>query len=32
MDMILSKLWEVVKDRGAWSATLHEVTAESDLA
>ena len=32
MDMNLSKLWEVVKDRGCWSATLPEVTADSDLA
>ena len=31
MDMNLSKLWEIVKDRGAWSATFHEVTADSDL-
>ena len=21
----LSKLWEIVKDRGAWRATVHEV-------
>ena len=26
MDMILSKLWEIVEDRGAWHATVHEVT------
>ena len=32
MDRNLSKLWEVVKDRGCWSATLPEVTADSDLA
>ena len=25
MDMNLSKLWETVKDRGAWCATIHEV-------
>ena len=25
MDMNLSKLREVVEDRGAWSATVHEV-------
>ena len=26
MDMNLSKLWEIVKDRGAWSAIVHGVT------
>ena len=26
MDMNLSKLWEIVKDRGAWCATAHGVT------
>ena len=26
MDMNLSKLWEIVKDRGAWSATISRVT------
>ena len=26
MDMSLSKRWEIVKDRGAWSATFHGVT------
>ena len=26
MDMNLSKLWEIVKDMGAWCATIHEVT------
>ena len=29
MDMSLSKLWETVKNRGAWCATAHGVT-ESD--
>ena len=25
-DMNLSKLWEIVKDRGAWYAAVHGVT------
>ena len=29
MDMNLSKLWEIVEDRGAWPAAVHEVS-ESD--
>ena len=28
MDMSLSKLWEIVKDRGAWSAAFHEVAKD----
>ena len=26
MDVNLSKLWEIVKDRGAWGPTVHGVT------
>ena len=26
MDINLSKLWEIVEDRGAWHATVHGVT------
>ena len=29
MDMSLSKLWEMVKDRKAWHAAIHEVNPKS---
>ena len=25
VDMTLSKLWEILEDRGAWNAAVHEV-------
>ena len=31
MDMNLSKLWEIVKDRGAWHATVHGVAKGQTL-
>ena len=30
VDMILSKLWEIVKDRKVWCAAVHKV-ADSDM-
>ena len=32
VDMNLSKLWEIVKDRGAWHATVHGVAKGQTLA
>ena len=31
VDMNLSKLWEIVDDRGAWRAAVHGVNKESDM-
>ena len=32
MDMSLSKLWEIVKDRAGWHAAVHEVAKTSQVA
>ena len=31
LDMNWSKLWEILKDREAWLATVHGVSKESDM-
>jgi len=31
MDMNLSKLWEMLEDRGAWRAAIHRVSTELDI-
>ena len=30
-DMNLTKLWEIVEDRGDWCVTIHEVTKKKQL-